>query len=141
MVSVDAAKGEIAVAFYDYNHYVNATLAKDKAKPITFAKYAVGADIDVDWEGKTYDAKVLKLDDDFAYITYPGFDANWNEWVTGARILGAHQASRVGKKVKVTWKGVVYDAVVTKMDGDKTCVHYVGYGKRWDECVTKDRLR
>lgn len=141
VLSADAAKDALSLAFYDYNHYTKATVPRAGAKPITFPHYPVGAEIDVDWEGKTYDAKVLKVADDFAYITYPGFDSTWDEWVTGSRILGQHQTTRVSKKVKVKWKNTYYDAVVTKQQGNKTCVHYVGYGASSDECVTADRIR
>lgn len=48
---------------------------------------------------------------------------------------------RVGDTVEAEWKGHWYKAKVIAVDGVKTQIHYLNYGKQWDEWVTSDRLR
>lgn len=46
-----------------------------------------------------------------------------------------------GDKVDVLWKGAWYPATVEKVSGEKSYIHYTGYGKNWDEWVGPDRIR
>jgi hypothetical protein len=45
-----------------------------------------GATVQVEWSGKWYPAKVLKVEDDFALIHYDGYGAEWDEWVGEKRL-------------------------------------------------------
>lgn len=49
-------------------------------------KWRVDEAIKVLWKGSWYNAKILKRDGDRYYIGYDGYGANWNEWVTEARM-------------------------------------------------------
>ena len=46
-----------------------------------------------------------------------------------------------GDKAEVLWKGSWYPAHVKKVNGDQCFIHYVGYGKNWDEWVGPARIR
>ncbi len=50
-------------------------------------------------------------------------------------------AYEAGENVEVLWKGTWYKATVLSTKGAKTCIHYDGYGKNWDECVGGERIR
>jgi len=51
-------------------------------------------------------------------------------------------ASAVEKpEIEVEWKGNWWPATVLKKDGEKTQIHYIGYGSEWDEWVTPERIR
>jgi hypothetical protein len=48
---------------------------------------------------------------------------------------------REGDRVRVTWRGSVYSATVTKVVAkDRFEVHYEGHEAAWDEVVTIDRI-
>ena len=47
----------------------------------------------------------------------------------------------VGKTVEVKWKGSWYPATILKKKGKKYKIHYTGYGSKWDEWVSKARMR
>ena len=47
----------------------------------------------------------------------------------------------VNDKIKVTWKGGTYPAVITSVVGvDRYKIHYDGYGKEWDEVLGPSRI-
>jgi hypothetical protein len=46
----------------------------------------------------------------------------------------------VGKVLKVIWGGKIYDAKVTRVDGDFHFITYPGWPSHWDEWVMSDRI-
>jgi beta-lactamase regulating signal transducer with metallopeptidase domain/nitrous oxidase accessory protein NosD len=44
-------------------------------------------------------------------------------------------------EIEVEWQGKWWPATVLKKDGDRTQIHYVGYGNDWDEWVAAARIR
>lgn len=55
--------------------------------------------------------------------------------------LNTHAADcKVGDKAKVKWKSWIYPATVTRKKEDKCCIHYDGWNKKWDECVSDSRI-
>ncbi|MEO8351334.1 MAG: right-handed parallel beta-helix repeat-containing protein [Chthoniobacteraceae bacterium] len=44
-------------------------------------------------------------------------------------------------EIEVEWKGKWWSATVLKKEGERTQIHYVGYGSEWDEWVTPERIR
>ena len=75
------------------------------------------------------------------WITYPGWGAQWDEWITAARVVGLAAERISKKKAQVEWRGSWYDAVVNSEKDGQYCISYVGYGSEWDECVGKKRIR
>ena len=118
----------------------DATIAFDDAAEISFTTHTVGTLLDVTWNRKTYEAKVIQVDDGFQLITYPGFPPRWDEWITSSRVVGLHEPGRVAKRLRVLSGGKRYDAILLTRKGTEYCVHYVGYSDGWDECVSKDRV-
>jgi hypothetical protein len=46
-----------------------------------------------------------------------------------------------GDRVRVTWRGSVYGAIVLQVVGrDKVLVHYEGHENAWDEVIVLDRI-
>jgi len=140
------AGGKALVEFYDYSDATRTWVPLTDLEPITLQTWPVGTTLDVTWQGQVYQAKVLKLDDGFMYITYPGYDARWDEWISAPRVVGTSSAAGTPstgakKKAKVEWKGQWYDAVVNSEEDGKYCISYVGYTSQWDECVGKKRIR
>jgi len=122
-------------------------------------------------EGKTYPAYVLEVNGRSRYrVHFEGYDSRWDEDVGIDRILGrvegpvapqpppekvtraagAPEGSakptgthgyQPGDRVRVTWRGSVYAAVVVGVEGkDRLLVHYEGHENAWDEVVSTDRV-
>jgi len=60
--------------------------------PITFESFPVGATLSVEWDGKCWEARVTAVDGAFHKITYPGWDAFWDEWVADDRIISGEES-------------------------------------------------
>jgi hypothetical protein len=122
-------------------------------------------------EGKAYPAYVLEVNGRSRYrVHFDGYDSRWDEDVGIDRIVGrvegpvpplpppakvtraagapAGSAKRTGAhgyhpgdRVRVTWRGSVYAAVVVGVEGkDRLLVHYEGHENAWDEVITLDRV-
>jgi Agenet domain/Caspase domain len=141
--------GQRVVRFYDYNHAEERTLAASELSPIRYERHAEGAALKVFWGNELYDAKVVRADGDFHFVTYPGWGPEWNEWVMSDRIAadepsgkpGAGPAFAKGKRVEVEWRGDWWPATVRDRKGGRFLIHYVDYGDDWDEWVGRKRIR
>ncbi|TNF26965.1 MAG: hypothetical protein EP329_20250 [Deltaproteobacteria bacterium] len=159
--------GRLLVSVYDYADEVRLEVDATSVKALDLAQgWKVGDELDVAYEGSAYLARVEQVDGWLCYITYPGYGAEWNEWVGPDRIVrrhvpgspvkyalgdgGAaptsapapiHATSPTSGEVLIEWHGRWYPGVITGEKGGKRCVHYDGYDASWDECVTPDRLR
>lgn len=50
------------------------------------AAHHVNEHVRVEWNGAWYDARIQEVDGERYKITYDGYDASWDEWVTTARM-------------------------------------------------------
>ena len=83
---VDCRGRQVTVEVQRYNHRERHQVpASAIARPV-FAHHPVGSRVKVLWGRKLWDATILELKDDFHKITYPGWEAEWNEWVLSNRI-------------------------------------------------------
>ncbi len=57
-------------------------------------------------------------------------------WLNERAMAGAMKA-----EIEVLWGGTWFPATVLKKDGNRTYIHYVGWGDTWDEWVTAERIR
>ncbi|HEY3495769.1 MAG TPA: Tudor-knot domain-containing protein [Polyangiaceae bacterium] len=104
-------------------------------------------------------------------VHFDGYDSHWDEDVGVDRIRGriegpvapppppkkvlraagaptgsagpgsASNPFRQGDRVRVTWRGSVYPAVVLEVVGkDRVLVHYEGHESAWDETIPLDRV-
>jgi hypothetical protein len=126
---------------YHYSDKKTVFLSWDRVKKITFKSHPAGSTVDVLWGGTWYRAKILKVEDGFHWITYPGWPSVWDEWVMDDRIRTTTASGPAKKTVLVEWKGTWYPAEVLKTEGGKFYIHYLGFGAEWDEWVTANRVR
>jgi hypothetical protein len=110
-----------------------------------FKRYPVDSLVQVLWGESPYLARVLKVEGDFHWITYPGYDESYNEWVLSDRILESNTAGVVSPNrmtsVMVEWNGRMFPAVVLDRNGDAYRVHYLGWDGTWDEWVPASRVQ
>ncbi len=135
---------ELLVAFWGYTRETQTWVARADCEPFVMTAHPVGAKLQVIWNGIVYDAVVTAVSDGFMRITYPGWDASWDEWIGPARVMGegAMGGKNTGRKpIKVEWKGDWYDAILKEQKGTSYCIHYLGDDASWDECVPKARIR
>jgi hypothetical protein len=50
------------------------------------ALFPEGSLVEVNWQGKWYNARVLDFKDGLYLISYSGYDSSWDEWVDSSRI-------------------------------------------------------
>lgn len=122
-------------------------------------------------EGKAYPAYVLEVNGKSRYrVHFEGYDSRWDEDVGIDRIVGRVEGPvaplsppekvtraagapagsakatgthgyQPGDRIRVTWRGSVYAAVVVGVEGkDRLLVHYEGHENAWDEVVSLDRI-
>ncbi|MBI4802818.1 MAG: caspase family protein [Elusimicrobia bacterium] len=136
-------KDDYTVEFYDYSDKIISTVPAGGVSKIEFKNYPAGAAVNVTWGDKPYAAQVLKVQDDFHWITYPGWSHSWDEWVMSDRIVGAPSgggSSTAAEQVSVEWNGDCYPAVILKKKFGRAFVHYTGYASSWDEWAGPERL-
>jgi hypothetical protein len=102
--------------------------------------------VEVLWKGTPYEARILKVDGDFHWITYPGWPSYWDEWVMSDRIVASGRSTEAAMgntegNILVEWEGSWYPAIILKQEGDRYLIHYTGYNSSWDEWVTRERMR
>lgn len=121
--------------------------------------------------GKAYPAYVLEVNGRGRYrVHFDGYDTRWDEDVGIDRIVGRVEGPvaplpppdkvrraagppagsakptgahgyQAGDRIRVTWRGSVYAAVVVGVEGkDRLLVHYEGHENAWDEVVSIDRV-
>lgn len=121
---------------YHYSDKVAVTVPVSKTKPIAFADYPVGMNVQVEWNGKNYPAVIKETKSEFHYIHYTGYDDSWNEWVMYDRIFTSDR-----KKCTIEWQGQWYPGELLQQKDGKYFVHYTGFGSDWDEWVGKERIK
>lgn len=89
VVRVESDDGTTAVVrAFDYASTRDSRVAVSALRPIESTRYAVGAQLSVEWGGRVWPAVVTATDGDFAYITYPGWPSYWDEWILSDRVRG-----------------------------------------------------
>jgi len=52
-------------------------------------QHVVGEQLQVEWNGAWFDARIIDVDGERYKITYDGYDSSWDEWVTTSRMRAA----------------------------------------------------
>ncbi len=130
--------GRYTVSLYHYADRSEVRLPADQLDEMVFRRYKEGQDVQVSWGGTLWPARILKVEGDFHYITYPGWDDHWNEWVLATRIKAPPDPLKL---VEVEWKGKWYKAELVKQSGERYYISYVDDDSSWDEWVSRDRIR
>lgn len=149
---LDTSGSTVDVELYHYSDKSKVQVQVADAKPPVFQRFPASSKIHVYWKNKAYDAEVKRVEGDFHFITYTGFESYWDEWVLSDRIAESEQkaptkpanvgsrAFAVGDKVKIDWQGKQYPGSVLQVKDGKYFVHYDGYGKEWDEWAVPARV-
>lgn len=150
------AQGHCLVSYDDWdetwNEWVNVNrLANAEAAPVVAASCAVGAPRQIEWNGSLWDGTILEGPNGAGecFVTYDGWDASWNEWVTPERIAAVEVAAPagascpVGATLEIQWNNGWWDgSVLEGPNGAGECyVTYEGWDATWNEWVAPDRLR
>jgi hypothetical protein len=122
--------------FYHYSDKQDVALAADMLKKPHFVEYPVNAKVQVLWEGAYYEAVIKQSANGFHYITYPGYDSYWDEWVMYDRIKTGKE-----KAVQALWQGDWYPALILEEKDGKYFIHYTADSFDWDEWVGADRIK
>lgn len=128
--------GEYDCEFYFYSDKESKTLPYSKIREPHFVKHSVGAKVKVEYEGKWYDASIVKSDGDFYYITYSDYDKSYDEWVLYDRIRTGSEKTK-----EVMWNGQYYKADILEVKDNKTYVHYTEYDYTWDEWTDSKNIK
>jgi len=122
--------------FYFYSDYKDVELGKRQVKEIHLPTHNVDAVVNVTWEGKQYEASILKTDNDFYYVKYKGYEDSWNEWVMYDRIHTGNE-----KKAQIEYEGKWYPGEVLEEEKGKYFIRYNSYDFSWDEWVGAKRIK
>jgi len=79
----------------------------------------IGSEIEVDYQGSYYPAKILKFENNKYFITYTGYDSSYDEWVGLDRIKTSDIKEEKNNKTKSdtkTDKTKYYDAYETTIN-------------------------
>jgi hypothetical protein len=83
---IDARSGRFKVHYYGWEDSDDEWVTTSQIRNFRAVQYPVGARVEVNWQGKWYAAKVLKVERGVHLIHYLGYDDGWDEWVSTKRI-------------------------------------------------------
>lgn len=126
----------VTVEFYEYSDKREEIINKEFVRAIQTPDYSSLSKIQVEWEKKFYSATIKKIDGDFYFVKYDGYDDTWNEWVMYDRIKTGNE-----KEVTAEWNAGWYEAIALQEKDGKYFITYKGYDHAWDEWVGKDRIK
>jgi parallel beta-helix repeat protein len=93
------------------------------------------------WPLLAEEKAIIPADDtrEYNYWTEPGVPKKSKAAAPPSVRLISPQPEKA--EIEVQWEGKWWPATVLRKEGDRTQIHYVGYGSKWDEWVTADRIR
>ncbi len=137
-------------AFPDYRE-IDASTATDTEQVDTAIK-EIGAtkgtsklppEVEVEWQGKWWAARVLASDESRHFVHYVGYDKSWDEWIDKDR-LRERQGPAAGEKRVVLWDGIEYEVKVVEVGAGERegmlLVHWLGYGVDQDSWINASRV-
>ncbi len=133
---IGMSNGNYKCEFYHYSDKEEVMISADQLKHPHFVVFPEKSKVKVLWEGEYYVAEILKSEEGFHYITYPGYGSYWDEWVMYDRIKTGNE-----KPAEVKWEGAWYPAMVLEEKDGKYFIHYTDDSYVWDEWVGNDRIR
>jgi len=83
---IDARASQYLVHYYGYDDWDDEWVTARQIRNLQEPQYAAGARVEVNWQGKWYPARVLKVERGVHLIHYTGYDDGWDEWVSANRI-------------------------------------------------------
>lgn len=137
---LETKEGKFHIKYDGYGDEWNERVGMDRIR-FPDKKKAEVVQVDVEWHGTWYPAKVLEQKDGKFYIKYDGYSDASNEWVGKERIRFPDKAAAAPDKVEVEWAGTWYPAKVLEKKDGKSLIKYDGYGDSFNEWVGPDRIR
>jgi hypothetical protein len=138
---INWSSGKYVVEFYHYSDKSQLAVPPIQLRKITPKTYPEGTNLVVLWEDKPYAAKVLKVEQGFHLITYPGWSTDWDEWILADRILGEYKLKGQPQLFEVEWREQWYPAVALAEKEGKHYIRYLGFEESWNEWVPPERMR
>ena len=96
-------------------------------------------------DGNTYSLKILKVKGSRCYVTWPKWDASFNEWRKCSTIMVQQSGGspiKVGDTGTMVWKdGNTYTLTVRKVKGSKCYVKYKGWDSAHNEWVSCKKIQ
>lgn len=95
VTAVNAAGNKCKIHYKGYEHKWDEWVGADRIRTASSGgskasassrAYYVGKRVKVLWNGKWWNAKVLRVKNNKYYIKYDGYGSKWNEWVGNSRI-------------------------------------------------------
>ena len=108
-----------------------------------------GTALEIEWNGEYWAGVILDGPNAAGqcYVTYDGWDASWNEWVTPDRLrpvaIAGVPGCPIGVPLEIEWNGSWWDGSVLQgpnLQGH-CLVTYEGWDASWNEWVAPERLR
>lgn len=140
---VGVNEGVYRLQFYDYADSSVMTASEAQCRPLSYDTYPRGSWVMVDWKDSLYVARVQRVEDNFMYVTYPGWPPYTSEWVTSRRIQGKVAEARQTNtgSLLIEWQGRWFPGSIVRQNGDRYYIHYAGYDDTWNEWVGPERIR
>ena len=88
---LDADETRAKVTYLGFGKEWDAWVPRERLRAPTPIAAAKGAKVEIEWKGKWWPGAVADARDDFAFVHYDGFEAEWDEWVTAQRMRPRRQ--------------------------------------------------
>ncbi|MFO0614755.1 MAG: agenet domain-containing protein [Polyangiaceae bacterium] len=85
---IQAVRGAEALVHYTSNalHESDEWVPPERIRELAFARYAPGAKVDVEYDGRWYPSTVLGSFENLHHIHYDAYSESWDEWVGPSRL-------------------------------------------------------
>lgn len=138
----DVKNGKYKVHYFGYEYNEDRYVSANEIRKFTPKQYRAGTNVEAEWQGKWYPAKIVKNLGGAHLVSYDGFGSEWDEWIPSSRVRQLGQSRyQVGDEIQVEWKGTSYRARILKVNENQYFIHYIGYSKEWDEWITANRIK
>jgi len=83
---VDASKRRLKLHYFGWDYSDDEWVSRDKIREVQKKSYPLNSRVSVEWKGKWYCAKVLKVENGIHLIHYDDYGDEWDEWVGASSI-------------------------------------------------------
>ena len=115
------------------------------ASTFPHTQWNVGDEIEINWSGIWYAARVTQRRGSELKVDYKNWDSRWDGWISPApgKVRKHETKSRraVGDPIEVKWKAGWWAASIIDLRDGELKVRYKNYDEQWDEWVPYDRIR
>jgi len=138
---IDQEDERVLVRTYSYAGHRDRWLAAATLTALTFRTRAVGDAVQVHRGPNRLPGTVLAVDGPFHHVGFPWWPNLEPRWVLGDQLRDADPDAAPLRPCHVEWNGTWYPALIEGERDGEFRIHYIGYGRSWDEWVPSARLR